>query len=136
MTAETNKQIITRLMDAISRGDRQPFGDAMADDFVWRMTGTTPWSGDYIGKSDVRGRLMKSLFAQFATEYRNRPKRIHADGDFVIVECQGEVMTKSGKPYNNAYCYVIRMEGGKMKELTEYFDTALVNEALEPPEWA
>lgn len=42
-------------------------------------------------------------------------------------------MTTAGKPYNNTYCYVIRLEGGKLRELTEYLDTALVKEALENP---
>jgi ketosteroid isomerase-like protein len=136
MTAATNKAIITSAMDALSRGETLPFADAMADDFVWRMIGTTAWSGEFIGKDDVRGRLMKNLFGQFATPYRNKAKRILADGDFVVVECNGEVTTKSGKQYNNTYCYVIRMADGKMKELTEYMDTALVNDVLEAPDWA
>jgi ketosteroid isomerase-like protein len=43
------------------------------------------------------------------------------------------VTTKSGKTYNNQYCYVIRFADGKMRELTEYFDTELVTAALQPP---
>jgi ketosteroid isomerase-like protein len=42
-------------------------------------------------------------------------------------------MTKSGKAYNNEYCSVIRFADGKMRELTEYFDTELVRAALQPP---
>ena len=133
---ESNRSIITGVMDALSRGDRQPFGDAMADDFTWHMIGTTPWSGTFAGKADVRERIIRPLFAQFATRYTNTPIRILADGDFVVVECRGNVITKTGKPYCNTYCYVIRMRDGKMVELTEYFDTALVSSALEPPTWA
>jgi ketosteroid isomerase-like protein len=136
MTADANKATITAIMDALAKGETQPFADAMAEDFVWRMIGTTPWSGEFVGKADVRGRLIKSLFEQFATPYRNSAKRILSDGDFVVVECKGEVKTTSGKQYNNTYCYVIRMADGMMKELTEYMDTALVNEALEAPNWA
>jgi len=40
-----------------------------------------------------------------------------------VVQCRGSAMTKEGKPYHNHYCYVFRMAGGKMKELTEYMDT-------------
>jgi ketosteroid isomerase-like protein len=80
--------------------------------------------------------MLKALNAQFATPYRSHARRIHADGDFVIVECQGEVTTVRGKPYNNTYCFVIRMRDGQIAELTEYFDSALVDEALEPPPWA
>ena len=108
----------------------------MTEDFTWRMMGETAWSGTYSGKADVRGRMLKALFDQFDTSYRSVASRIHADGDFVIVECQGEVTTKRGLPYNNSYCFVIRMRDGKIAELTEYFDTALVDRALEAPTWA
>ena len=133
---ESNRASVTGIMEALSRGDRQPFADAMAEDFTWHMIGTTPWSGTFAGKAEVRERMVRPLFAQFATQYTNTPTRILADGDFVVVECRGNVMTKTGKPYCNTYCYVIRMREGKMAELTEYFDTQLVSSALEPPAWA
>ena len=41
-------------------------------------------------------------------------------------------MTKTGNHYANDYCWVIEMANGKMLELVEYMDTALVNEKLEP----
>lgn len=132
---ESNRALMTAAMEAMSRGDTRPFGEAMADEFTWHMTGTTAWSGTFAGKADVQQRLLPALFTQFATRYKNTPKRILADGDFVVIECQGEVVTKTGKPYNNTYCFVIRMRDGKMVELTEYFDTELVTSALEPPAW-
>lgn len=132
---ESNRALMTAAMEAMSRGDTRPFGEAMADEFTWHMTGTTAWSGTFTGKADVQQRLLPTLFAQFATRYKNTPKRILADGDFVVIECRGEVVTKTGKPYNNTYCFVIRLRDGKMVELTEYFDTELVTSALEPPAW-
>ena len=136
MDENRNRAVITAIMEALSRGDTRPFAAAMAEDFAWHMKGSTPWSGSFTGKAEVRGRLMKSLFGQFATTYTNRASRILADGDFVVVECEGQVTTKAGKAYNNSYCYVIRMAEGQMRELTEYMDTALVERALEPPAWA
>lgn len=135
-TTESNRARITAIWDAMAQGDGAPFEEAMADDFTWRMMGTTPWSGTYAGKADVRGRMLKALFEQFATPYRSVARRIHADGDFVIVECQGDVTTTRGRAYNNFYCFVVRMRDGQMSELTEYFDSALVERALEPPPWA
>jgi uncharacterized protein len=58
----------------------------------------------------------------------NTAERILADGEHVVIQCRGRVTTVSGKPYNNTYCWVIRMADGKMKELTEYCDTALIND--------
>ena len=54
---------------------------------------------------------LRPLFDQFATPYRARAERIIAEDDDVVVLARGEVMTKAGKPYNNSYCFVIRMAG-------------------------
>jgi len=43
-------------------------------------------------------------------------------------------MTISGERYANTYCLVIlRMAAGKLCEMTEHMDTALVERVLQPP---
>jgi uncharacterized protein len=133
MGADENKEIVAGVFAELAKGNGKPFVDAMAEDFTWILPGTTKWSKTYRGKQAVRRELLAPLFAQFADRYTNTARRILADGDFVVVECEGKVTTKSGKPYNNSYCYIIRMQDGKMRELTEYLDTALVEAALAPP---
>jgi hypothetical protein len=64
---------------------------------------------------------------------QNRPVRLIAEGDVVVIEVQGANTTKEGKAYHNAYCNVIRLEGGKLKELVEYCDTALIDAVLGDP---
>jgi ketosteroid isomerase-like protein len=49
------------------------------------------------------------------------------------VQCEGEATTLSGAQYANSYCFVIRVADGKLRELTEYMDTALVDRVLQPP---
>ena len=133
VSASPNKRIIEEVFAELAKGNGKPFVDAMADDFTWILTGTTKWSRTYRGKQAVRRELLAPLFTQFADRYTNTARRILADGDFVVVECQGQTTTRSGKPYNNTYCYIIRMQDGKMRELTEYLDTALVEAVLSPP---
>ena len=41
MTVTDNKALIRDIMDARARRDPGPFIAAMADDFVWRITGST-----------------------------------------------------------------------------------------------
>jgi ketosteroid isomerase-like protein len=133
MTPAENKAIVQNIMEARSRGDRAPFLAAMADDFVWRIIGSTAWSGVYVGKTDVCERLLKQLYAQFTSPTRITPTRILADGDYVVVECHGDAVTIAGEPYRNSYCFVINMAAGQMREITEYMDTALVERVLRPP---
>jgi uncharacterized protein len=133
MSAAENKQLLRAIFSELARGNTNPFRDAMADNFSWTVTGTTEWSGTYSGKRTVLSDLMAPLFAQFADRYTNTAQRFIAEGDYVVVECRGRVTTKAGAAYNNAYCYVCRLAGGKLRELTEYLDTELVATALSPP---
>lgn len=126
-----SKQLLQDIFAGLARGDSRPFVDSLADDFCWTLTGTTAWSRTYRGKREVMTELMRPLFANFADQYTNTAQRFIAEGDWVAVECKGKVMTKAGKPYNNRYCWVCRVEGGQLKEVIEYMDTQLVATALE-----
>lgn len=129
-----HKARMQAIMAAMARGDGRPFVDAMADDFCWIMPGRNAWCGRYEGKQAVREKLFRPLYAQFADTYTSTATRFVAEGDTVVVECQGRVTTRSGKPYNNSYCLVCRFGAdGLLHELVEYMDTQLVAEALEPP---
>lgn len=130
MSATRNKELLQQVFFELAQGNSKPFVESWADDFCWTVTGTTKWSRTYRGKQTVLTELMAPLFSNFADRYRNIAQRFIAEDDYVVVECRGEVTTKSGKPYNNTYCYVCRLENGKLKELTEYLDTQLVVETF------
>ena len=38
--------------------------------------------------------------------------------------------TKAGKDYSNSYCFVLRLADGRLTELREYLDTALVEKVF------
>jgi uncharacterized protein len=127
------KQMMQDIFAELAKGNGKPFVDSMADDVCWTIAGSSAWSGTWRGKKAVMNDLMRPLFARFADTYTNVAHRFIAEGDFVVVECQGKVTTKSGKPYHNSYCYVCRFADGKLRELTEYMDTELAAAALGPP---
>ena len=43
-----------------------------------------------------------------------------------MVEARGDNVTKAGLRYDNQYCMVWRIENGRIKEIKEYCDSALV----------
>jgi ketosteroid isomerase-like protein len=133
VSSADNKRLMQEIFAALSKGDGKPFRDSLAEDVRWSLMGTTKWSGTYEGKRAVIKELLRPLFAQFADQYPNSAHRFIAEGDYVVVECRGRVTTKSGKPYHNSYCWVCRIADGKLQELTEYMDTALVAAALGDP---
>ncbi len=132
MTISTgdNKQLMRAVFDELSKGNSRPFVDALSDDVRFTVIGTTKWSGTHRGKQTVLNDLLRPLTAQFADRYKANAHRFVAEGDMVVVEFRGAVTTKSGTPYNNTYCWVCRIADGKILELTEYCDTALVETAF------
>jgi uncharacterized protein len=132
MTA-SNKQIVQDMFTELAKGNGRPFVDGMGDDFTWTMPGHGTWSGTWRGKQEVRDKLLAPLLARFEGTYTNEAVRIVAEGDIVAVECRGRVTTKAGKPYNNHYCFVLRLQDGKLRELTEYMDTELAAQVLGAP---
>lgn len=131
MSASENKQLLQHVFAEMSNGNTKPFGEILADDLRWTIIGTTKYSKTYEGKQAVYKELLEPLFFQFANQYENHAQRFIAEDDFVVVQSRGRVTTKAGKEYNNEYCYVFRLEGGKVTELTEYCDTAMIDRTLE-----
>ena len=137
MSAAENKALVEKAFEAMAEADPGPFIELFDDDMVWIITGQNRFSGRFEGKDSINRDLAGPLFALFATPYRNRAERIIADEDGnVAVLAKGEVKTTSGHDYNNDYCFVLRMRGGKIVELREYMDSALAERALAGLEFA
>lgn len=132
MTKFDNRQIIAKAMEDLAQGDSRAFYDAMAEEVVWRPMTDGVWSVVHHGRERARDDLFAPLRRQYATPYTNTATHIFIDGDVVVVEAKGAVTLKSGKSYNNRYCFVIEMAGGRMREVREYMDSALAESVLEP----
>ena len=133
MSAAENKQLLKTAFDAWGTGDIRPLVAAMADDVTWTDSGHNSWSGSFRGKDSVRRDLLGPLGAQFEGTYTSTASRFVAEDDVVVVETQGSVATKAGARYDNKYCFVFRVEDGRIREITEYMDTQLVAEVLTEP---
>ena len=130
MTQPDNRTIVTTVFDALAEGQSQPLVDAMTKDFSWTLTGACSWSRTFSGKEEVIGVLFKALRDRLDGRIKTRPRRIIAEGDLVVVEAQGDNVTRDGAPYRNSYCFVLQLADGKLVALTEYCDTDLVLRTL------
>ena len=126
MSTAENKRLMQQIFAELAKGNSQPLVEALAEDIVWRVTGTTRFSKTYQGKASLINDLIGPLFSQLADQYTNVGDPFIADENYVAVECRGKATTKRGLPYNNKYCWVCRLENGKITEVTEYMDTHLV----------
>lgn len=133
MSTAQNKQLLQHLYAELAKGNTRPWIESMADGVRWTVSGSTAWSRTYEGKQAVLGELLRPLSEQFAQPYKTIADRFIAEGDRVVVEARGETVTKAGLAYNNHYCFIYRLAGGRIEEIVEYCDTALIESALGAP---
>src|SRR5262249_53010601 len=127
MTAADNKALLERVYAEISKGNIQPVPDSLADDVRWTIIVSTVLSGTRHGKQEVVEKLLKPLRARLADgPVVFHPDRFIAEGDYVVMQAKGRATARSGKPYNNTYCIVCRIAGGKIKKMTNDVDHGLI----------
>ena len=130
MSTVENKQMVQEIFAELAQGNSRPLVESMAENFCWTVTGSNRWSGTYKGKEAVLNDLLGQLRSRIEGRIKTVAHRFIAEGDFVVVEARGNNTTKDGRPYNNSYCFVIRLGNGKLQEMIEYMDTELVTSVL------
>ncbi len=122
-----NKQVVIDFYEAGARGDMDACFALIADDITWRNIGSTKFSGTFEGKQALMENLLGPLFGQLKAGIASTIDGLIAEGEMVVALTRGQAETHDGTPYNNTYCQVIRIADGKIAEVTEYMDTALID---------
>lgn len=130
MSIEENKRIIQAFFEAGNHGDIDTCLALMADDVTWTNIGSTAYSGTFAGKDVLLANLIGPVFGRLKTGIQSSIDNVVAEGEYVVVQSRGKAETKDGKPYNNTYCHVFRLNDGKITEVTEYLDTELVSSVI------
>jgi ketosteroid isomerase-like protein len=133
MSTAENKKLLQGIFDQMAEGNTRALSDAMADDFRWVFPGSWSWSGIWGPKPVALHGLLRPLMAQFAGDYRSEPDLVLADADRVVVQARGYATTKRGEPYHQTYCFIFRVADGRLTEVVEHCDTALVERVLDRP---
>jgi ketosteroid isomerase-like protein len=89
---DRNKHVMQEVLSAMAQGNGRPLMDAMADDFCWTISGKTAWSRTYRGKQAVLDELFRPLGRLLGGPMTQTAQRFVAEGDFVVVECRGNVV--------------------------------------------
>jgi ketosteroid isomerase-like protein len=135
MSAEANKKLMQEIFAAAGNPDpavrdRSLFIASLADDVKWVVTGQYSWSRTFTGKESILNDLHGHVRSLLVDRARTIADRFIADGDIVVVEARGNNLTKTGVRYDNEYCLVFRLANGKIREVREYCDSVLTENAL------
>ncbi|MDJ0813044.1 MAG: nuclear transport factor 2 family protein [Woeseiaceae bacterium] len=122
-----NKQVVIDFYEAGARGDIDTCFSLVADDVIWTNIGSTRFSGSFTGKQALVEGLLGPLFGQLKAGIASSIEALIAEDDMVVALTLGQAETHDGTPYNNTYCQVLRIADGKIAEVREYMDTALID---------
>jgi ketosteroid isomerase-like protein len=131
----SNKKLIQEIFAAAGHPDpavrdRALFAGSLADDAIWTVTGQYSWSRSFAGKPSILNDLHGHVRTRLAERTRTIAHRFMAEGDYVVVEAKGDNVTREGVRYDNDYCLVFRLDGGRIREIREYCDSVLTEKAL------
>ena len=132
MGTEENRKLIQQVFLDSENRSGTTFADHLADDVCWIVTGQYSWSGTFQGRDAVLNGLMGHFRSLFDVRPRTVAYNFIAEGDTVVVEAKGDNVTRTGRRYDNDYCMVWRVEDGRIKQIKEYCDSALVESVLGP----
>jgi ketosteroid isomerase-like protein len=125
--ATRNAATIRDAFEAWRAGIGGPF-DLLADDATWTIAGHSLAAGTYDGREAFMRDVIRPFNARMSEGIKPSVRRIYADGDTVIVHFDAAGVARDGRPYANTYAWFMRMAGGKVVEVTAFFDSISFND--------
>ncbi len=120
--SQSNKAVISAAFDRWSSGDGDFFSAVLSPQVIWTIEGSGASAGVYRGRDDFVRRAVAPFASKMQSPVRPATKRIWAEGDHVIVNWSGEGVAGDGRPYQNDYVWILRLEDGKAVEVTAFLD--------------
>ena len=127
---ETNREIIRQAFEAWRQGTG-PITDVFAPGMVWRIEGHSAAAREYRGTQQFVDEVLAPFGARFAGGEPFRPvtiRGVYADGDTVVVIWDGRGIANDGRPYENSYAWIMKLDNGKVVDGTAFFDSISFND--------
>ncbi|HBU78967.1 MAG TPA: ketosteroid isomerase [Muricauda sp.] len=109
---DTNKIILQKANEAVSKGDYEAFLQYCTDDTKWIFVGDQMLNG----KEAVR----KWMYNEYIEPPQNDVENLIAENDYLTAIGKITVMTENGKSITYSYCDVWKFRDGKMAELMAF----------------
>lgn len=125
-----NKAIVAQFYALSNAGETELCFELFSDDVTWTDIGTTRFAGRYQGKQAVLDELLGPLFSLLDGGIRMEIDDMIGEGNKVVAIGRGFGHTPHGEAYNNTYCQIFTLVNSKICAVTEFCDTALVNQVF------
>lgn len=117
-----NKALVAEAFKAWQAGTGSPF-DLLADDATWTIAGRSLVATTYFGRESFLHEVIRPFNARMQQPLQPVVREVIADGEQVIVLFDASAVARDGLPYVNTYAWFLRLRGGKVIEVTAFFDS-------------
>ena len=117
-----NRRLIAEMFDP-SRSIGEAYLENLADCVRFRIIGSGIWSGTWANKFEFLTNVFFALANELDGIIGLEAEWILVEGDNACVRARGRSRVKNGRRYDNTYCMVYQLAGGKIVGVTEYLDT-------------
>ncbi len=117
-----NQALIQKAFDDWRTGQGGIF-QLLADDAVWVVAGSSPYSGTYRTREAFMEDAVKPITDKLATPIVPTVRQIVAQGPHVVVHWDGQATAKDGSRYENSYSWHMQLENGRITRVTAFLDT-------------
>ncbi|WP_165585092.1 nuclear transport factor 2 family protein [Chryseobacterium sp. FH2] len=99
------------------------FFDLLADDVHWTVSGRSPVSGVYDGKTNFMERAVNPILSKLKTPLKSELISLTSDSSFVWLHFRAKAIAQNGEVYENTYVWEMRLENGKITSGIAFLDT-------------
>lgn len=117
-----NQALIQKAFDDWRAGQGGIF-QLLADDAVWVVAGSSPYSGTYRTREAFMEDAVIPITDKLATPIVPTVRQIVAQGPHVVVHWDGQATAKDGSRYENSYSWHMQLENGRITRVTAFLDT-------------
>ena len=124
---DRNRDAVRASFDAWRAGTGGPF-DLLAENAEWTIEGRSAVSKTYASKAAFISEVIRPFNSRMQAPLKPRIRRLHADGDTVIVHFDARATARNGKPYVNTYAWFLDMRAGRIVKASAFFDAVAFND--------
>ena len=125
-----NLEIIRATYEGPSEENGKHLLVALAADATWTEAAGFPYAGTYVGAEAI----VANVFGRLATEWMDYRAEVHtylADGDRVAAfGAYSGTYKATGKAMRATFAHLYRLEDGKIVNMEQYVDSAIVRQAM------
>jgi len=123
-TTATTRAFVESLFTEVALDNfGRSFADALSDNLVWTVTGSSPISGRYEGKQVYIDEVLTPLRQVLVSMPVPIVEHIFVDNDWAVVHWRSEgVRGKNGTNYDMQYCWLLKIDNQKIVEVVGFYD--------------